>query len=127
MGLFKTDTDPHLMELMSFSRHVSSPREVTPDSSAALDGAPADPSSTLVHRLKDYRNETMYPNKQSVSWLEEDKCYEKSYLSCQRTRSKPEERESFHVGWAVWQKAMPLGLIEIKGGQSTLPAASIFS
>lgn len=98
-----------------------------PVSSATLDGAPADPSFTLMHRLKDYRNETMYPNKQSMPWLEEEKCWEKSYLSCQRARSKPEERESFHVGWVVWQKAMPLGLIEIKGGQSPLPAVSIFS
>lgn len=49
-GLFKTDPDSYLMERMSFSRHVSSPQEMTSDPSAVLDGAPTDPPSTLVHK-----------------------------------------------------------------------------
>ena len=45
----KTSADPHLMELISFSGHVTY-EEVTPDSSAIPQRTPTDLPSTLLHK-----------------------------------------------------------------------------
>lgn len=73
------------------------------------------PRPQLPCRLQDYRNEPGCPNKQTVPWQEQDKGRGKSHPFCQGTGSKPEQRESFHMGWAGWQRAAPLRLMGIKG------------
>lgn len=123
-GQDKIDTDPHLMELTSFPRHVSH-EEGPPASLSILNGAPTDPLSTLVHiscRLKDYRNGTLCTN--SLCLGQRTGSAKKKQIGLARKWDQNQKEENPSHGVGSWQKATPLRLMERKGSQSLFPAAN---